>query len=182
MRTIAVLPVKRFASAKQRLGDAVGGDERRDLAAAMVGDVLAALAEVVAVAEVVVVTAEDAAAEAAERAGAIVVPDPVEAGQSAADEIGVRAATERGADRALLVPGDCPALDPGEVAGLLLRYTAAERAVAIVPDRHGQGTNALLLTPPDALAPAFGPGSLARHAAQARAAGAVVKVAQAPSL
>jgi len=182
MRTIAVLPVKRFASAKQRLGEAVGGDERRELAAAMVGDVLAALAEIVGIAEVVVVTAEDAAAGAAGRAGAIVVPDPVEAGQSAAAEIGVGTARERGAERALLVPGDCPALDPGEVAALLMRYTTAERAVAIVPDRHGRGTNALLLTPPDALAPAFGPGSLARHAAQARAAGAVVKVAQAPSL
>ena len=70
MRTIAVLPVKRFASAKQRLGEAVGGDERAGAGeAAMVGDVLAALAEIVGIAEVVVVTAEDAAAEAAEPRG-----------------------------------------------------------------------------------------------------------------
>ena len=39
----------------------------------------------------------------------------------------------------------------------------------IVPDRHGTGTNALLLTPPDVMAPAFGEGSFARHAALARA-------------
>jgi 2-phospho-L-lactate guanylyltransferase len=54
--------------------------------------------------------------------------------------------------------------------------------VVIVADRHGQGTNALLLTPPGAMAPSFGPGSFARHAARARAAGATVRVAQAPSL
>ena len=35
----------------------------------------------------------------------------------------------------------------------------------IVPDRHGTGTNALLLTPPDVIEPAFGPGSFARHRA-----------------
>jgi 2-phospho-L-lactate/phosphoenolpyruvate guanylyltransferase len=43
--------------------------------------------------------------------------------------------------------------------------------VAIVPDRHGTGTNALLLAPPDAIGPAFGPSSCARHADRARRAG-----------
>ena len=52
----------------------------------------------------------------------------------------------------------------------------------IVPDRHGHGTNALRLAPPEVLVPAFGPGSFARHAARAAAAGAAVRVAHAPSL
>ena len=182
MRTAVVLPVKRFAGAKQRLGEAVGGDERRELAEAMVGDVLDALGRVEGIAEVVVVTAEPSAAQAAGRAGAIVVDDPVEAGQSAAAELGVDAVGERGAQRVLLVPGDCPALDPAEVDGLLARPALEAPSVTIVPDRHGQGTNALLLAPPGAMAPAFGPGSLARHAAQARAVGAQVRIVQAASL
>ncbi len=40
--------------------------------------------------------------------------------------------------------------------------------MTIVPDRHGTGTNALLLAPPQAIAPAFGPGSCERHAAPGR--------------
>ena len=53
----------------------------------------------------------------------------------------------------------------------------------IVPDRHGTGTNALLLTPPDAIAPSFGAGLVrAPRGARARAAGATVKVATLPSL
>jgi 2-phospho-L-lactate guanylyltransferase len=51
-----------------------------------------------------------------------------------------------------------------------------------VPDRHGSGTNALRLTPPDVISPAFGSGSFARHAVLGAGAGAVVRVAQAPSL
>jgi 2-phospho-L-lactate/phosphoenolpyruvate guanylyltransferase len=181
VRTTAVLPVKSFARAKQRLGQAVGGEDREQLAAAMVTDVLAALTAVQQIDEVVVVTAEPLAAQAATRAGAAVVNDPEEIGQSAAVSRGIDAALERGAERALLVPGDCPAVDPGEVARLLERATT-DPSVVIVPDRHGSGTNALLITPPDALAPSFGAGSFARHAALARAAGATVKVCDLPSL
>jgi 2-phospho-L-lactate guanylyltransferase len=176
LRTVAVLPVKSFGLAKQRLGDAV--PHRPALAAAMVGDVLAALAAVAGLAELIVVTAEPAAAAAAREAGAHVVHDGEEAGQSAAAARGVAAAVERGAARVLLVPGDCPALDPAEVAELLERSAP----VVIVPDRHGAGTNALLLTPPYVLAPAFGPGSFARHAALARGARAAIQVCEVPSL
>jgi 2-phospho-L-lactate guanylyltransferase len=179
MRTAAVLPIKRFDSAKQRLGDAVGGAERRELAAAMVEDVLSALRQIDGLDDLIIVTAEDRATALARAAGAQVVADRVEGGQSLAAEVGVETAVQRGAERALLVPGDCPALDPNEVDTLLRNDKGG---VTIVPDRHGQGTNALLLTPPKVLSPAFGPGSMARHAALARAAGATVRVAQAPSL
>jgi 2-phospho-L-lactate guanylyltransferase len=107
-----------------------------------------------------------------------VVHDPAETGQSDAAALGVAAAVARGAARALLVPGDCPSLDPGEVAALL----TGDGSVVIVPDRHGTGTNALLLTPPEVMAPAFGPGSFARHTAHAATAGATVRIAHAPSL
>jgi 2-phospho-L-lactate guanylyltransferase len=181
VRTAAVLPVKSFAKAKQRLGEAVGGSDREELAAAMVGDVLAVLGAVAQLDDVIVVTAEPVAADEAERAGAVVVHDPDEWGQSAAANRGIDAALVRGAQRALLVPGDCPAVDPGEV-GRLLERAIAEPSVVIVPDRHGSGTNALLLAPPGAVEPSFGTGSFARHAARARAAGAAVKVCELPSL
>jgi 2-phospho-L-lactate guanylyltransferase len=180
MRTVAILPVKSFGRAKQRLDAAVGQPDRGELAAAMVSDVLAALAAVAGLEDVIVVTAEPRAAAAAQAAGAHVVDDPVEAGQSAAAARGVAAALARGAERVLLVPGDCPTLDATEIAALLDGFDGA--SVVIVPDRHGSGTNALRLTPPDAIAPSFGPGSFARHAARATAAGARVRVAPAPSL
>lgn len=182
MRTVAILPVKRFVQAKQRLGDAVGETERRELAGAMVLDVLTALTTVKGLAELIVVTSEPAASEAAKRIGAQVVEDRDEAGQSAAAELGLTAARKRKAERALLVPGDCPTLDASELDLLLAAPRVEGPTVVIVPDRHGHGTNALLLAPTDAVAPSFGPGSFARHAALARAAGARIKVAQVPSL
>ncbi len=180
MRTAAVLPVKSFGRAKQRLDAAIGQPDRAELAAAMVGDVLDALRAVSGLSELIVVTAERQAAAAARAAEAHVVEDPVEAGQSDAAARGVRAAVGRGAQRVLLVPGDCPALDPGEVGRLLDGFPGA--GLVIVPDRHGSGTNALLIAPPGAIEPSFGAGSLARHAALGAAAGIAVRVAHAPSL
>ncbi len=162
MRTIAVLPVKSFGRAKSRLGDL----DRPGLAAAMVADVLEALAQVPEL-EVVVVSSEPSVDAD--------VADPSETGHNAAAMLGIREAVRRGADRVLLVPGDCPALDPAELEDLL----RTEEPIAIVPDRHGTGTNALLLTPPDAFVPSFGPGSFARHRALA---GDSYRVAELPSL
>lgn len=174
MRTAAVLPIKSFSRAKSRLGE---GLDRGELAAAMTADVLSALAATPALSDVIVVTAEPLVPDA----GTIVISDPDEAGQSAAAQRGIDAAVERGAERVLLVPGDCPALDPDEL-GALLDDRCEPPQVTVVPDRHGSGTNALLLAPPGAVAPSFGAGSMARHAARARAAGATVKVRALPSL
>ena len=90
-------------------------------------------------------------------------------------------ALEDGIERALLVPGDCPVLTPADIEALLA-YPVPERSVLIVPDRHGTGTNALLLTPPDVLAPSFGPDSCPRHLAEARTNGLAAEVVEIDSL
>src|SRR2546430_16329172 len=108
MRTVAVLPVKRFARAKQRLRGALTDGAREQLAAAMAADVLEVLCGFEAFARVVVVTGEPAVAEQAVSCGAHVVADRDEAGQSAAAAGGGLAAREIGAQRAPPVPGDTP--------------------------------------------------------------------------
>jgi 2-phospho-L-lactate guanylyltransferase len=179
MRTLAILPVKSFSEAKQRLRPGLDPQSREELAEAMLVDVLAALGAT-AVDEIVVVSAGARAREIAHDYGAAAVQDREE-GHNTAAALGIRAGRTLGAQRVLIVPGDCPALDPSEVNELLERPVRAP-SVLIVPDRHGTGTNALLLTPPDALAPSFGPGSCQRHLANARAAGIDAEVVQVPSL
>jgi 2-phospho-L-lactate guanylyltransferase len=180
MRTAAILPVKSFALAKRRLGASVTETLRARLAQAMVADVLLALGETREIAQTIVVTREDSVAVAARRQGALVIRDAAEQGQSAAVQLGILRALGEGIERVLCIPGDCPALDPSELETLLA--AGGEPEVVIVPDRHGTGTNGLLLTPPDAIAPSFGPGSCERHRALALAAGLTSRLEQPPSL
>jgi 2-phospho-L-lactate guanylyltransferase len=188
MRTAAILPVKRFAAAKSRLGESVADPLRLQLAQAMVADVLLALAQTAWIERTIVVTREDGLLETAREHGALIVRDDEERGQSAAVALGVRRALEDGIERVLCIPGDCPALDPAELDALLDPAgpdgTGAreEPRVVIVPDRHGTGTNGLLLMPPDAIAPSFGPGSFERHRRLASAAGASCRLERPPSL
>jgi 2-phospho-L-lactate guanylyltransferase len=179
MRTLAILPVKSFPKAKQRLSSEIEAPVRRQLAESMLYDVLRAL-NATDLDDVIVVTAGDAVAEIARDQGARVVID-AEEGHNAAASLGVTEALRAGAERALLVPGDCPILEPDEVNQLLAR-DPGERSLIIVPDRHGTGTNALLIRPPDALTPAFGPGSCQRHARLAQSAGIVYEIVHVPSL
>jgi 2-phospho-L-lactate guanylyltransferase len=182
MRTIAILPIKSFGAAKQRLSSLLGSGSRQALAQAMFSDVLASLGHVPDLDGVAVVTANRVAQEAALRTGVTLLADTEEAGQSAAVQIGLRHALENGYERALLVPGDTPLLDPLEVAAMFDRSDEDTTTVTIVPDRHREGTNALLLDLPAAIEPAFGPGSLERHRAAAQAAGAAHRVDTVASL
>ncbi|MGH2903865.1 MAG: 2-phospho-L-lactate guanylyltransferase, partial [Solirubrobacteraceae bacterium] len=182
VRTAAILPVKSFPRAKQRLGAGVPDPLRLALARAMVADVLDALSATEGVELTVVVTRESEAAHAASAGGARVIEDSSETGQSAAAALGIAEALARGFERVLLVPGDCPALDPAELDPLLSEHGSDGPEVVILPDRHGTGTNGLLLTPPDAIPPSFGPGSRERHQALASEAGASHRIERPASL
>ena len=168
-RATAILPVKRLESAKQRLATGLDDEGRRTLVAAMLRDALTAIDGARMIEHTIVVSGEPVAVDLAAEAGAELVVDDADAGHPEAALLGIEAAKARGASCVLLLPGDCPLLDPRDIDRLLT--AVPDPYVAIVPDRHGTGTNALLLRPPDAIRPAFGPDSCQRHVEAARGAG-----------
>jgi 2-phospho-L-lactate/phosphoenolpyruvate guanylyltransferase len=180
LKATAVLPVKRFAAAKQRLAPGMGSTHRAELAATMLEDVLEAIRAARSIERTIVVSSEPRAVEIASTGGAEVIADPDEGGHSGAALAGIARARQLGAGTAVLLPIDCPLLAPRELERLLTGMP--ERYVAIVPDRHGTGTNALVLSPPNAIEPSFGEGSCARHVAAARTAGIPYNVEELPSL
>jgi 2-phospho-L-lactate/phosphoenolpyruvate guanylyltransferase len=180
VKATAIVPVKRFHDAKQRLAPGLDEERRVALAAAMLEDVLDAISDARSIERTIVVSGDPLAQEIAASVSAEVVPDPADEGHPEAALAGIARAETEGAGCVALLPGDCPLLAPRELDRLLAVLPSP--GVTIVPDRHGEGTNALVLAPPTAIRPAFGEGSRARHVAAAREADVPCAVEEVPSL
>jgi 2-phospho-L-lactate/phosphoenolpyruvate guanylyltransferase len=168
MKTAAVIPVKRLDAALGRLTATLSAPSRKRLAEAMFLDLLTKIRRSQTIDEVLVVTADPSVERNARWLGHRVLLQGEDVGHAPAASAGAGAVRQSGFDRVVMLPIDCPLFDPAELDDHLGR---TPRAAMIVPDRHGSGTNALVLSPPDAFTPAFGPDSCARHVSRARAAG-----------
>ncbi len=162
----AVVPVKRFDRAKQRLARVLGGAERAALAAAMLGDVLEQIAATSGFAGTLVVSGDPEAATIGQAFGATAVADPLDAGTNAAVGHGIRACAASDASGVMVIPGDIPFVTRAELTRVLAALRQAP--VVLVPALRDGGTNLLGLSPPGVIAPAFGAGSFARHRTAAR--------------
>jgi 2-phospho-L-lactate guanylyltransferase len=162
-----VVPVKRLALAKSRLGDAWGepGDVRREaLALAFAADTVAAALYSDQVAALYVVTDDPVAGPVLAGLGATVLADRPDAGLNPALAYGARVAARRlpGLGIAAL-SADLPALRPMELS-LALALASSHRS-AVVPDAAGSGTTLYAARAASVFAPAYGPDSLGKHVA-----------------
>ena len=168
------MPIRGLATAKTRLGPDLDPATRRVLVEAMLRRTLVATRDARSIAGTVVVTKDpDVAGLAhAHRAIGLVEQAP---GLNEAIDAGRSVAIARGATAVLVLPADLPAVSAAVVDELTAAATTAPGAgalVALVTDRHGRGTNALLLSPPAIIEPAFGEASRLAHRRAAEAAGA----------
>lgn len=180
-RVCVILPIKPFDDAKERLATGLDPAARRTIAEAMVRDVFAALAQAREVDAVVVVSAEPRIAEIAGEVATAVIADE-RTGHSDAARAGVAWAIEHDCDKVVMLPGDCPLLDPQELDDLIVRTREDRVEFVVIPDRMGTGTNGLVIKPPDAVSPSFGPDSRQRHIALGLAAGRRTAEHEVPSL
>ena len=173
-RTWALVPIRGLQTAKTRLGADLDAEERIDLVTRMLRRTLVATRDAGRIAGTIVVTMDPDAAGIATalRAVGLVERAP---GLNQAIVAARSLAVARGATAVLVLPADLPSVSASaidEIVGAGNDAPGRRGLVAIVPDRHGLGTNALLVSPPDAIDPAFGESSRATHAARAAAAGA----------
>lgn len=165
----ALVPVKMAAAAKARLAPLLGPDERQRLVRAMLEDVIAALLGCRHLRRVVVTSPDAEIRALAQRLGAAALSEPGGLGLNGGLAFGLRRLLRDGASGVLIVPADLPAISNADVAAMLLPACSG-RVVRAAPSIDG-GTGALLLVPPDVIAPAFGGSSFARHQKVATSAG-----------
>jgi 2-phospho-L-lactate guanylyltransferase len=181
--TAVIIPVKGLAQAKLRLSAVLSPAERRRLVLTMLEDVLSVVGEVAAISDIIVVTPDADVAALAIGRGAQVLREEGQGGLNPALVGGLALARLRGAERALVLPADVPLATAAEIAEIVGSASSGARSqMTVVPSRDGAGTNALLLSPPDAMQPEFGEGSFVRHVAQAVALGLEFRVLRLPGI
>ena len=177
---LLAVPVKDLVNAKQRLIPALSPAERRELARAMLEDVLDAAVAALPGA-VLVVTTDPEVQAVARAAGARCLTESANRGHTAAVAFAQREAMTQGAARFLTLPGDVPCVTAEEIAALCDALPEAP-GIVFVPSRSGQGTNAALLAPPDAIPLTFGEPSFENHLKTARADGLAPRVLELPGI
>jgi 2-phospho-L-lactate/phosphoenolpyruvate guanylyltransferase len=173
--TWAVIPVKNPADAKQRLSGALEQVHREGLFRAMVTDVLQALADATALAGVLVVTRDEAIQEMALGHGMGVYEETRNDGHTQAVQRGIDELMRVGASSILTMPGDIPLVTGEEIDTLVGTHEPAP-AISIAPAGDEQGTNGIVLSPPDVITLHFGNNSYFPHVDSARARGIEPKI------
>jgi len=168
----AVIPIGTLDGAKSRLGAVLDAEERRDLVTRLAETTIRAAVATPGIAETIVITPDDQVRGLALAAGARPILQ-----RSTGLNAGLREARDEvlaaGGSAVLILPIDLPRISPAALTRVVdVLAETPPPLVAIVADRHGRGTNALLLAPPDVIDVCFGGDSHGAHAAAAAAAGA----------
>ncbi len=180
-RLLAVVPVRSLSGAKSRLGEPLDPEERADLIMAMLRQTLAAALASRSVRTVALVSKDPEVLEVAHEMGVVPVLQRSDGLNEAITE--ARSFVGAGVSAILVLPADLAFVGPEAIDKFVATAAAALSAdaaqatarplVALVPDRHGTGTNALLVSPLEAIRFQFGVGSRAAHQAEAARAGAL---------
>ena len=171
----AVVPAKDLAQAKRRLAGVLTAEERQGLARAMLEDVLSALGGVLALAGTIVVTREAALAATARSFGARVITDLRHEGPNAAIMLAAKELSVEGASGMLAIPADVPLATSAEI-GEIVAAAQTRPAVTLAPALADMGTNAVALTPTDAIPIQFGRQSFFHHLEAALARGITPRI------
>ena len=177
----AIVPVKPLRRGKSRLAGTLTEDERTVLNQELLEHTLKILSTLKELDQVLVVSRDPHALTIARNHGARTVQED---GQPHLNTALARATvmaqvhTIRGI---LVLPADLPLLTHDDVLALIDRAVKPP-VVVIAPDRHGNGTNALLMVPAGQIEYDFGEDSFKRHCDRAKKSGARLEIVELPSL
>lgn len=157
-----LIPVKESANAKQRLAPHFSSAVRAELATAFWKDFFDVVAQSRGFEAVFVVSSRGPALERAREFGWQTIVESEQHSESVSVDFASEKCERMGVTALLRMPVDLPLIEPRDIEQILA-CTPAAPAALIVPAADGDGTNALLRTPPTLFRSHFGPGSFREH-------------------
>ncbi len=179
--TNIVIPVKNPSSAKQRLGDVLTPDQRRELALAMLDHVVEQTSAAALPHHILVVTDSAEIESRVRPRGVSILLEERARGETEAVEEATRWSIRNEFERQLVIPADMPNLTSADI-DTLLSEPAPKPSVVLSPAVGDDGTNAILTSPPDAITFRFGRRSFPDYVEQARRRNIACKILRLPNL
>ena len=173
MKVSALIPVKGFSNAKQRLSPLLDAADRELFAEVMFRDVIKQALKARGLVETYVVTGDNKVAEIAASLGAQLIREKAEKGETDAVDFARGELKQLGREAVLIIPGDMPLVRSADIEEVLAQVPegASFPFALLVPSHDRMGTNALLLAPPDIIKLRFGYDSFTYHMSQVSAQG-----------
>ncbi|HSK66476.1 MAG TPA: 2-phospho-L-lactate guanylyltransferase [Anaerolineales bacterium] len=177
----AIIPVKPLRRGKSRLAGALSEDERTELNRTLLEHTLKTLSGLKELEEVLVISRDPQALTIARNHGARTVREDGQPELNTALKRATVIAQVYATRGVLVLPADLPLITREDVL-TLIQHADDPPVVVIAPDRHGKGTNALLMSPSGLIEYDFGEDSFQRHCDRVRASGARLEIVDLPSL
>jgi 2-phospho-L-lactate/phosphoenolpyruvate guanylyltransferase len=166
----AVIPVKTLWKGKSRLAGVLKNDERERLNKLLLEHTLSTLRDVPEITQTLIISRDVGALALARQYGARTVQEDGAPTLNSALKRATLFAMKFGVQRLLILPSDIPFLNKQDLQEIIDIDDDPPVAV-LVPDRHEDGTNAMLISPPGRIDYSFGIGSFKRHCQGVKAAG-----------
>ena len=182
----AIVPVKPLVLGKSRLAEVLTPAEREDLNRRLLAHTLETLSAVSEIDNILVISRDQAALALAREHGARTVQESGAPQLNVALARATHVAQNYAISGVLIVPADLPLITPEDVR-LMLERAGDPPVVVVAPDRHREGTNALLVSPAGLIIDSehnyeFGSNSFQRHCKLAQELGARLEVCELSSL
>jgi len=173
----AIVPVKPLLMGKSRLGSVLSEEDRARLNRMLLERTLGVIKNTPGIAGTLVISRDPEVLAIAREFEARTI---LEHGQTQND-LNLALARASAVAKAfeisgiLVLPADLPLLTPEDIQEIL-GESKNTPVVAIAPDRHDDGTNAMLICPCGLIRFDYGPGSFPRHCKHATESGAILKI------
>ncbi|HEX5839174.1 MAG TPA: 2-phospho-L-lactate guanylyltransferase [Anaerolineales bacterium] len=177
----AIIPVKPLRRGKSRLAGTLSEDERTELNRTLLEHTLKTLSGIRELEEVLVISRDPQALTIARNHGARTVREDGQPELNTALKRATVIAQVYATRGVLVLPADLPLITREDVL-TLIQHAEDPPVVVIAPDRHGKGTNALLMSPSGLIEYDFGEDSFQRHCDRVRESGARLEIVDLPSL
>ena len=177
----AIVPIKPLNRSKSRLSPVLNIEQREILSREMLDRTLGILKQVETISDILVVSRDTAALKNIRQYG---VQTLQESGAPELNDSLTRATQVVGswnASAVLIVASDIPLLEVSDIENMIGLAEHAP-AVVIATDRHQNGTNVMLVSPPGLISYRYGEGSFHRHMEESRARGVEPLLFESPTV